>query len=241
MKRKKCSNKKLAVVVFLLVNVFCQDVTASESIISWTGQVQSLFEFKSNALPAGISVGDQISGTLRFDQSAYNKSNSILGNMSYGNNYNYFSELQQSIYIGQWNWLLDSGEVTLSSFYDRDNKYFDVFTSSSSVYKYNYINYPNYVGEFELGFALKDDQLPLNIFNTYSLPMATLDLNEATWGGGFISSRKWDTNNDIVDGYYISFGISEANISPVPIPGALWLLGSGLAALAGTNIRRKKN
>jgi hypothetical protein len=82
--------------------------------------------------------------------------------------------------------------------------------------------------------------MPLNIFDTFSLPMATIDLNEATSGGGFITSRKWDANGNIIDGYYMSFEILEANILPVPIPSALWLLGSGLAAFAGVNISSRK-
>lgn len=31
-------------------------------------------------------------------------------------------------------------------------------------------------------------------------------------GGGHISSREWNENRDIIDGYYISFEILEANI-----------------------------
>ena len=37
-----------------------------------------------------------------------------------------------------------------------------------------------------------------------------------------------------------NLGITELNFEAVPIPGAVWLLGSGLAGLAGTRIRRKK-
>lgn len=215
MKIKKCAINKLSFIAFLLANVFCHNATASEIKISWSGKVLSIVEFKANAIPAVISVGDQITGTLRFDQSAYDKSTDILGNMSYGNNYYYLSGLKQSIYIGQWNWVLDSGKIQLSSFYNTDNKYFDVFSSSNSLYNFSYIEFPNYVGEFELGFALKDDKLPLNIFDIYSLPMANFDFNEVTWGEGFITSREWDSNNDIVDGYYITFEISEVTIENV--------------------------
>ena len=37
-----------------------------------------------------------------------------------------------------------------------------------------------------------------------------------------------------------NLAITELNFQAVPIPGAVWLLGSGLAGLAGTRIRRKK-
>ncbi len=229
---ERCNNVKLAVFVFLLVNAFCHNVIASEIIISWSGQVEGVVEFKDTALPAGITVGDRISGSLRFDQSSYDNSTSILGNESSGNNFYYYSELNQSIFIDEWNWVLDSGKVTLARYYDTDTKYVDVYTNSSSP-DFGFIEFPNFVGNFELGFFLKDDQQPLDIFNTYSLDMATLDLNEVTGGGGHISSREWDVNRDIIDGYYISFEILEANISFVPIPGAFWLLGSGLAGLIG--------
>ena len=237
MKRRKFNNKKLAVFVFLLVNAFCHNVIASEIIISWSGQVEGIVEFKDTALPAGITVGDQIAGTLRFNQLTYDKSTSILGNMFYGNNFYYYSDLKQSIFIDEWNWVLDSGQVTLCSSYDTNNKYFDVYTNSSSFADFGFIEFPNFVGNFELGFALKDDQQPLYIYDIDLLHMATLDLNEVTWGGGHISSREWDENRDIIDGYYISFEILEANISSVPIPGAFWLLCSGLAGLVG--LRKK--
>lgn len=240
LKRRKCSNKKLAVFVFFLANAFCHNVIASEIIISWSGQVEGVVEFKDTALPAGITVGDQIAGTLRFDQSTYDKSTSILGNLSFGNNFYYYSDLKQSIFIDEWNWVLDSGKVILSRYYDTNTKYFDVYTNSSSLADFGFIEFPNFVGNFELGFALKDDQQPLDIFDTYSLHMATLDLNEVTWGGGHISSREWDENRDIIDGYYISFEILEANISSVPIPGAFWLLCSGLAGLVGLGKTFKK-
>ena len=68
--------------------------------------------------------------------------------------------------------MLDSGEVTLSSTLDSDNQYFDVFTTSSD---FGFIEFPNFVGNFELGFALKDGELPLELFNTFSLDMASLD------------------------------------------------------------------
>lgn len=187
MKKMKCINKKLALFLFLLANAFCHNVVASEIIISWSGKVKSVSEFKDTALPAGITVGDEIAGTLRFDQSTYDKSTDILGNMCAGKDFYYYSELKQSIFIDEWNWILDSGKVSLSIFYYTDSKYFDVYTNSSA--DFGFIEFPNFVGNFELGFALKDDKQPLNIFDTYSLDMATLDLNEITWGGPYILKR----------------------------------------------------
>ena len=212
-----CRDKNLAAFIFFLLTVvFCSNADGSDIIISWAGNIEGITEFKDKALPAGIAVGDRVSGELCFDQSGYDKSTSILGNIFYGNRFYYYSQLQQSISINEWNWVIDGGIVTLSQSYNTESGFFDVYTDSSPDFEF--IEFPNYVGNFELGYALKDDQQPIDIFNSFLLNTATLDFSKVTWGGGHISSREWNENGDIVDGYYITFEISETSISLSPAP-----------------------
>lgn len=209
----KCIN--LLLVVFA-VNAFLSNAVAREINIYWSGKVDGIVEFKDNALPSGITVGDKIYGTLRCDQEFYDHESSILGNIDYGNVYTYFRGLNQSIHIGKYNWVLDSGDITLSSsfFSENGDKVLDVFTySGHPFHEFSYIEFPNHVEEFEIGFAIGDDRLPLNFFDTYLLNEANFNINEVTWGGGIINTRTWNSDRDIIDGYYISFVISEVRLA----------------------------
>ena len=60
------------------------------------------------------------------------------------------------------------------------------------------------------------------------------------WLYDFDERSQWVTiNNDVLDGQ-MADGIYLATVNNVPIPGAIWLLGSGLLGLVGTGLRRKK-
>lgn len=47
-------------------------------------------------------------------------------------------------------------------------------------------------------------------------------------------------NSGEVGSNYDDFEFTNLNLAPVPIPGAVWLLGSGIGCLVGTRIRRRK-
>jgi hypothetical protein len=63
------------------------------------------------------------------------------------------------------------------------------------------------------------------------------------WDGGEPNNRTNDeyfgemyafgTWNDITGTHYPVYGIIERDVAPVPLPGAVWLLGSGLVGLMG--------
>lgn len=223
---------RLCAWVLFLAGCLGREAVAREAIVFWSGEVESVVEFKAGAAPAGIEAGDSISGTLRFDQSAYDTSSSILGNVFFGNRFIYETALVQDVSIEQWTWSLDSGIVTLSQLFDTDYRYFDVFTDSSAGF--GFIEFPSHVGSFELGFALRDDQPPLGIFDSFQLDVAVLDPNEATWGGGHISSRARNDDGDIVDGYYLTFEILQA-----PEPRASLVANAALLALGSLANRRR--
>jgi len=84
----------------------------------------------------------------------------------------------------------------------------------------------------QLSLALTD--LTGNVFTTTSLP-TTLDLEN------FADLRRIDiTFSDGTNGNGSAFG-GITSLNAVPIPAALWLFGSGLAAMAGLARRRTKN
>ena len=234
---KRCH--QIIFIIFLLFNALCHHVMASEITISWTGQIEGIAEFSDNSLPIGITVGDQVVGTFRFDQTTYEKSGNILGNIS-GKSFFYAKNLQQNVVIDEWNWILDSGTVSLvSSWYPFGGKTesLDVFSRWADG---SFIKFPNFVGNYELGFALIDKNPPLDLFDSYLLDYTNFNLNEFTWGGGHISSREWNESRDIINGYYITFNIIEADISHVPIPASIWLFGSGVIGIFYNKKRKYK-
>ena len=60
-----------------------------------------------------------------------------------------------------------------------------------------------------VGFFVADEEPPLEIFDLFDLENTSLDMNQATEGGGFITSRAWNDGGDIVEGYYLTFEILE--------------------------------
>lgn len=93
------------------------------------------------------------------------------------------------------------------------DQFFGVYTTSR---RYDFVEFPNFVGNFELGFAWFDDEEPLGIFGETGLAEAVFDASEVVSGSGHLSSRRWDEDRDIVDGYYISFEIDEVSVSSLP-------------------------
>lgn len=220
----KRHQKIIAFSVVLYTTIICQNAVAAQIVsISWSGKVTDILEFKDDAVPAGIKVSDRITGTLRFDKSAYNFTSSRMGNWDYGDTFYYYTGLRQTFWINEWSWVLDSGEVKLSSFYGEEAKYFSIYTTSDDDW-FKYTKIPNLLNHFEMGFYLKDAYEPLDLFDTYSLNLLNLNLQEVTSCQGHLASREFNDMREIVDGYYIIFEISEVRISVVPIPGVSHLL-----------------
>lgn len=108
-------------VALLLLLCACSDTPGrreAETVLSWSGEVVWITEFRDGALPAGIEAGDRITGSIRFDQSAYDSSSTILGNVSAGTRYRYVGGLDQVVVINDWEWELDSGTVSMGPVID---------------------------------------------------------------------------------------------------------------------------
>lgn len=223
----------LCAVVCSFVNTSSFAATIS---VYWTGHVTSITSFKQGAVPAGITQGSQITGSLIFESTQYNSRSKILGNFSSGEKYRYTTGLNQTITSEGWEWQISGADVSLQHIFSSDRQAFDVYSTSDNYY---YNLFPNFVGRFEYGFALFDGNDPLQLFNSYEIYNLTLALDEITRANGFLTSRHWDQNGDIDDGYYMTFDIDGVSLSPVPLPPTLWLFGSGLLGLIG--VAKRKN
>jgi len=219
--------------------VFCFISTSSYAAtisLYWTGHVTSVTSFSTGAVPAGIMQNSKIAGSLIFETSQYNSRSKILGNFSSGEKYRYTTGLVQTIASEGWEWEIGGADVTLQHIFSSDSQSFGTHSTSDN---YAFNSFPNYVGRFEYGISLRDGEAPLQLFNSNEINSLALALDELTGASGFLTSRHSDQGGDIDDGYYMTFDIDRVSLSPVPLPSALWLFGSGLLGLVGM-ARRKK-
>jgi hypothetical protein len=219
--------------------VFCFASTSSYAAtisVYWTGHVTSITSFSPGAVPAGISQNSQITGSLIFESTQYTSRSKILGNFSSGEKYRYTTELSQTIASEGWEWQISGADISLQHIYSPDWQSFGAYSTSDNYY---YNSFPNFVGRYEYGIALYDRDAPLQLFNSYEINNLTLALDKITHATGFLTSRHWDQNGDIDDGYYMTFDIDRVSFSPVPLPPAIWLFGSGLLGLIG--VAKRKN
>ncbi len=135
-------------------------------------------------------------------------------------------------------WMSDRNDTTGWLIFDLGSTY---TVTSMDVWQYGHRNvHPR---------GVKDFQILSSINGTDYTSVTYLTLQEVSTTPNTAESFSLDT-----DARYIKFdiqsnwgdgtltGLSEVqfNGSPVPIPGAVWLLGTGLAGLAGIRIGRKK-
>jgi hypothetical protein len=70
------------------------------------------------------------------------------------------------------------------------------------------------------------------VLSNSSLPLSASTLNSFTSKSGVIAFGEGDGNR-------VTFSVNNITQSPVPIPGAAWLLGSGLVGLVGLGRKRQ--
>ena len=94
-------------------------------------------------------------------------------------------------------------------------------------------------GDSNDGFArFIVDGLPVGEFDMFNLGNQTLIVSGLDLSVHSIEVVQLGIkNSSSADDHVAIYG--GGALAPVPIPGTLWLLGSGLAGLAGTKIRRK--
>ena len=183
--------------VFLKLCMLLTLMTASLSLdaavvtVYWAGHISSVTSFNQNAVPVGIAQGGQITGSLIFESSQFTSNSDILGNYTSGEEYRYSLGLIQTINIATWEWKINGADVSLLNNVSFLNlliaqQVFDVYSTSEN---YSFNSFPNYVGSFEYGFALFDENVPLQLFDSYQAENVTLDLDQVTHADGFLTTR----------------------------------------------------
>jgi len=212
--------------IFLLViaTINIEKSEAAMLSLNWSGQVTSITSFNENAVPASIAIGSEVLGSLVYDLTGYNSSYDVFG-FFYGSTYRYPEGLRRTIDIGAWKWAFNGGDISLVR-YPLTFQAFDIYTTSEN---YGYDLFPNYVGRFEYGVAFFDSDYPFGLFG--SSAMQKPDLNQMTVANGFLTTRLWDNQDNIIDGYYITFDIDEASFNSVPLPSMLFMFIAGLALI----------
>jgi hypothetical protein len=110
------------------------------------------------------------------------------------------------------------------------------FANTNGINDYNHgIHFGNTMN-FILSFSDPVSNLPAGGSSTFSLGLFADEGGENTLLGGTLFTI--DLMNDGTASHTIL--ASEATVNPVPIPGAVWLLGSGLAGLVGLRKKTRK-
>ena len=98
---------KIIFALLLTTTSFCAMATGLS--VFWQGQITELGTVRDGVLPAGLSVGDDISGTIRFLPNQYESSNVLSNGVS--STFAHGSSYRHSITAGNWRWDIKGGEV----------------------------------------------------------------------------------------------------------------------------------
>jgi len=140
----------------------------------------------------------------------------------------------QAILTGLWMELWSAtpyygtGPGTIGLYGSSDN-----FATQTLLYTYNFPS-----GGYNEASGAVDLSSLQNITGTYLFRLVEIGTNGA--GGGTTQGGALE-----VDNYYVGSGTYYVNsvtgsVAPVPVPSALWMLGSGLVGLAGMRRRGRK-
>lgn len=198
----------------LALLLLTQRTLAQQKAIHWQGQVASVTSFSTSSVPDGVYAGAPISGRLLYDPAYCLRRSSIMGDSS-GYKFTFSNQFEHIIEVGTNEWKIIGGFI--SFIYSRDMPWdaVDVFsTSDTSVFE----SFPKHVGTHEVGFALFDDTNPYQLYvNSYDITNASITWHETCFANGFLTTRRWDDNGDIVEGYYMIFDIDTVFPAPIPL------------------------
>jgi len=183
--------------------------------LSWKGIIDNLVEFNPDSVPAGTVIGAAVSGVLVFETNQYTQHLNIQASHEYGERYRFDSGLTNSVTIDANQWHLTGSSLDLIGYVYEPTQAFSVFAISE---RNSTEAFPGYVGSFEFGLALFATNSPRGLFDSLDLESANFELASATSASGFLSTRLWDENDDIVQGYYMSFVVTGISSTSVPEP-----------------------
>lgn len=252
------NKNRLAFYVFLLSSYWFNSVAIAQDLtilpeailnktsVYWSGHVDSITSFKEGAIPDGISQGSLITGSVQYYPFDFFSKGSIRGIYDAGTIYRYNETLSQTITIGESAWIINGASLSLTDGISYDDAFFSSSSSNQKVAFYSnsdsntFEKFPNYVGNFEYSLGFTDRTYPFGLFDSHP-ENPYFSLAEATGAGGVLSSRQWDSQGNIVSGYYISFNIDNVSPSPIPLPPALIMFLSGFMVLFMSNWRISLN
>ena len=215
-------NAYVRVLFALILMCSFHGALAAETLITWRGEVTDLTEFNGGSLPGSISVGDSVSGTLRFKHNVYERSTETRGTGIYGRNYIFDQSLLNSVKIGELEWVVDSGTVSLTSrvnflgIREQREFSFDIRESDGE----GVLRFPNLRSIYGMGFWLYDTTDPSRIFDFYELEDMRLNPREVDRAGGGIFS----SDPEAVNYYSIQFDIVSVDVRELrhPVPVSSW-------------------
>jgi len=197
----------------LALMLLSQRTLAQQKAIHWQGQVASITSFSTGSVPDGVYAGAPISGHLLYDPAHCLRRSYIMGDSS-GYKHTFSNHFEHTIEVSTNQWKIIGGFI--SFIYNRNMPWdaVDVFsTSDTSVFE----SFPKHVGSHEVGFALLDDTSPYELYaSSEDIANASISWHEICFANGFLTTRRWDENGDIVEGYYMTFDIDV--VFPTPIP-----------------------
>jgi hypothetical protein len=188
-------------------------VMAEQKGIHWRGQVASVTSFSTGSVPDDVCAGATISGHLIYNPDHCLRRSYIMGDSS-GYKHTFSNQFEQTIMVSTNEWKITGGFI--SFIYNRNMPWnaVDVFSTQDTS---QYQSFPKYVGTHEVGFAVFDDTSPYDLYaSSYNITNAAINWHQICFANGFLTTRRWDENRDIVEGYYMTFDIDA--VFPASIP-----------------------
>ncbi len=212
---------------FLVAASSVAPTSAAVVTVYWSGMITDYTHF-GGQLPAGVANGAAISGALSFEADSYDTHLAVTGSHTFGDRYRYGSIASMQFNVTGSEWGISGTDLSLISYVFEPKQAFDAFSDSD---RNGILVFPGYVGEFEAGFALFAESSPYPVFSGSDISTAAFDFENPTSGGGFLTTRRLDANDDIVEGYYLTFTIIQSSSSPIPEPSIPAYLGAVVCAM----------
>ena len=206
---------KYSIFILLLTAI---GVTYAEShYVGWVGEIESITEFKEGALPEDIEVGSLIAVSISYDSAFAYEERSILGSNSSGTIFRFPADVIQKMMIKDHIWVVEGADIEFSTWTSSSwnpttgqvitrTEWFNIYSISD---RNSVVTFPGFSGAFEMGFAVGDDTSPHELYQSGELENPQFDFQSFTREGGHLSSRFFDENGDIADGFYLRFKITR--------------------------------
>ena len=228
---KSRSKRVCSVLAFLTL---VAPASAAVVTVYWTGTITQ-YSYFGGAVPAGLANGVSISGDLSFDTANYDSRVYLNGSHSFGERYGYGSSALLRFSVANSEWILVGTDITFDT---KSYEPMQSFDATSHSDRNGFLAFPGYAGMFAGGFALFAENSPYPVFDSSDIETAAFDFENPTSGGGSLTTQLLDVHGDIVEGYYLSFTISQSSSSPIPEPSVPLFFVVGTCAVLARRSRQ---